>query len=70
MIDGVVKQAMKDNLNGVYVNFDGIDNEQNFERFLIELAPRLREIGQSTCVKMSSGMNEDNIKNIVDYIVN
>jgi len=68
-INTIVDQVIKGNTNGVNINFTGIDNIENFERFLIELAPRLREIGATTCVKINNEINENDIKNVVDYIV-
>jgi len=68
LIDEIVQQTMSNHLNGVNIDFDKIDNGQNFARFLIELAPRLRELGITTCVKINAGINENDIKNIVDYI--
>jgi len=51
------------------VDFSGINNNHNFERFLIELAPRLREIGMTTGVYIRHDADEENIREIVDYIV-
>jgi len=68
LIDTIVKLALNNNMSNINIDFSGIDNEQNFERFLIELAPRLREIGIASSAKINQGMNENNIKKIVDYI--
>ena len=69
LIDTIMKLALNNNMSSINIDFTGIDNEQNFERFLIELAPRLREIGISSSAKINQGMNENDIKKIVDYII-
>ena len=69
IIDKIVENATKNNFNGVVINFENIQDQEYFERFLIELTPRLREAGISTAVVLTGEMNRDEIKNIVDYIV-
>ena len=68
-IDTIVNLAISNRLYGVIIDFRGISDEHHFERFLIELAPRLREIGIGTGVRLANHVNTDAIKNIVDYIV-
>ena len=69
IIDAIVSNVTKSNLNGIVINFNQIQDKQFFKRFLIELCPRLREIGISTCLVLNNDLNADDCKNIVDYIV-
>ena len=69
MINSILSASIENGLNGVVVDFRGINNNHNFERFLIELAPRLREIGMTTGVYIRHDADEENIREIVDYIV-
>ena len=39
------------------------------KRFLIELSPKLREIGISTCLVINDNLEEKDYISIVDYIV-
>ena len=69
IIDAIVSSATKNNINGVVINFEKIEDKQFFTRFLIELCPKLREIGISTCMVLNNDISADECKNIVDYIV-
>ena len=68
LIDEIVNNVVQNNINGVIVDFNKIE-EKDLQRFLIELTPRLREIGVKTTVVINDNMKKDDYKNIVDYIV-
>lgn len=68
LIDAIVKSSIENNINGISIDFDEIENN-NMRRFIIELTPKLREIGISTCLVLNKNMEEKDYINIVDYIV-
>lgn len=68
-IDLIVKKAIKNNINGISVEIVGIEDKEGIKRFVIELAPKLREIGITTCVVLNENIQEQDYINIVDYIV-
>ena len=69
-IDTIVNSAISNRVYGVIIDFREINNEHYFERFLIELTPRLREIGVKAGVRSAPIINNETIRNIVDYIIN
>lgn len=68
LIDAIVTNLIDHNINGISIDFREID-DKNITRFIIELAPKLREIGISTCIVLNDNTNEQEYINIVDYIV-
>ena len=50
LIDIIVNQAINNNIKGISINFSNIENEEDFRRFVIELSPKLGEVGITTCV--------------------
>ena len=69
LIDIIVNQAINNNIKGISINFSNIENEEDFRRFVIELSPKLREVGITTCVVLNKNIQENDYINIVDYIV-
>jgi len=68
-IDLIVDKAMKNSINGICIDFNGIENKELLKRFIIECTPKLREIGVSTCIVLNDGLERNDYINIVDYIV-
>lgn len=68
LIDVIMNLFKGNEVKGININFDGIDNNEMCKRFAIELSPKLREIGITTCVTLTKDMNTKDYKNIVDYI--
>ena len=68
LIDAIVTNLIEHNINGISIDFRKVD-DKNITRFIIELTPKLREIGISTCIVLNDEMNEQDYMNIVDYIV-
>lgn len=68
LIDAIVTNLIEHNINGISIDFREID-AKNITRFIIELTPKLREIGITTCIVLNDSMNEQDYINIVDYIV-
>lgn len=69
LIDNIINLAVKYNIKGININFTKIENTQAFNRFLIELAPRLREIGITTNVILTENLNEIDYAGIVDFVI-
>ena len=68
LIDAIVTNLIEHNINGISIDFREVD-AKNITRFIIELTPKLREIGTTTCVVLNDSMNEQDYIKIVDYIV-
>ena len=69
LIDLIVDKSVENNVNGVCINFSEVENNENIKRFLIELSPKLREIGINICLVINDNIEKDDYLNIVDYIV-
>ncbi|MBQ2916712.1 MAG: hypothetical protein IJE59_00800 [Clostridia bacterium] len=68
-IDLIVKKVIGNNISGVVIDFNGIENKDSLKRFVIEIAPKLREIGITTSIVLNEGIEKQDYINIVDYIV-
>lgn len=68
LINAIVTNLIEHNINGISIDFREVDT-RNITRFIIELTPKLREIGINTCIVLNDNMNEQDYMNIVDYIV-
>ena len=69
LIDLITKKAIENNINGISIEFTGIEDKESMKRFVIECTPKLREVGISTCIVLSENIEEQDYINIVDYIV-
>ena len=69
LIDIILKEAMEKNINGISIEFTGIEDKNDMQRFMIECAPKLREVGISTCIVVNKNIQKKDYINIVDYIV-
>lgn len=67
-IDVVMNLLGGNDIKGININFDGIEDKKVCKRFAIELSPKLREIGITTCVTLTKDMKTKEYENIVDYI--
>lgn len=67
-IDVVMNLLGGNDIKGININFDGIEDKEVCKRFEIELSPKLREIGITTCVTLTKDMKTKEYENIVDYI--
>ena len=68
-IDLIVKKAIDNDINGITIDFAGIEDKEIIKRFVIEFAPKLREIGIVTCIVVNEDMDAQDYINIVDYMV-
>lgn len=67
-IDVVMNLLGGNDIKGININFDGIEDKEVCKRFAIELSPKLREVGITTCVTLTKDMKTKEYENIVDYI--
>lgn len=67
-IDVVMNLLGGNDIKCININFDGIEDKEVCKRFAIELSPKLREIGITTCVTLTKDMKTKEYENIVDYI--
>lgn len=69
LIDLIVERAIENDINGISIDFSGIEDKESMIRFAIEITPKLREIGISTCIVLNQNIEDQDYINIVDYIV-
>lgn len=80
LIDNIIDELVKIEVDGIYIDFEDMykDDKDNFSRFLIELAPRLREIGMTLSVLLTAPDGSDTwslcydrnlIGKVADYVV-
>lgn len=69
IINMIVDQLSKNKLNGVNIDFTQVTDYEKFKRFVIELTPRLREIGLSTALTLNNNIKKSDFVNVVDYII-
>lgn len=55
--------------SGVNINFEKIDDVNSFNRFIIELTPRLKELGLKVAVTYNKNVDKDKLEDIVDIII-
>ena len=54
---------------GVNINFEKIDDVNSFNRFVIELTPRLKELGLKVSVTANKNVDTEKLKDVVDTII-
>ena len=69
LIDTIVSFVSKYRVRGININFQDVVDNNSFDRFVIELTPRLREIGITTNVILNGSFEEKNLVGIVDYLI-
>lgn len=69
LIDKIVNKAVENDAKGLIIDLSDMQNNESMVRFVIELAPKLRELGISTGIVLHDNMNKQDYINIVDYIV-
>lgn len=69
LIDTVINYTSKYKLKGINIDFNNITNSTDFCRFIIELTPRLRDLGLTTNVVLNNTFKEEKIVGIVDFII-
>lgn len=71
IIDTIITKVIENDINGVIVDFEEIqvDEKETIKRFVVELVPKLREVGIDTCIVLNSNIEKNDYINLVDYIV-
>lgn len=80
LIENILNVCLKYNLDGINIDFENMkkDDKQKFSRFIIELEPRMAEIGLVTTVDVTAPDGDENwslcydrnvIGDVADYIV-
>ena len=71
VINTIVNEVIGNNVNGVIIDFDNIEDDEKevVKRFMIELTPKLREIGIDTCIVLNKNIEKNDYINVVDYII-
>ena len=69
MIENIYIKLVQNNLTSLNINFNKINDVNSYYRFLIELAPKLRESGIKIIVTNNEVLNIEKLESIVDYII-
>ena len=69
IIEQIYTKLISNGIKGVDVEFEKINDVNSYYRFIIELAPKLRESGIKTIVKYNSLLKKEKLNTIVDYII-
>ena len=69
LITSIVRKLNKNNISGLILNLQNINDYDSTQKFIQELTPRLREIGICVGVKINDEIKEKDFINIVDYLV-
>lgn len=69
LITSIVRKLNKNNISGLILNLQNINDYDSTQKFIQELTPRLREIGICVGVKKNDEIKEKDFINIVDYLV-
>lgn len=67
-ISRIVDTAITKRLKGVKVNFENIENEENYYRFLAELKPYLNDYGISLIVVKKDNLDEERLKEATNEV--
>lgn len=69
LIDTIVEFVSKYKVRGINLDFQKVDNQDSFDRFVIELTPRLRELGITTNIILNNSFEETKLIGVVDYLI-
>lgn len=70
LINTILSLASKNKIKGINIDFNNISDQEAFCRFIIELTPRLRELGVTTNIILNNSINfEDKLVGIVDFFI-
>lgn len=69
LINTILGYISKYKLKGINIDFNEVKNSDDFSRFIIELTPRIRDLGLTTNVVLNESFNEEKIVGIVDYLI-
>lgn len=69
VINNIYQYLMQYQFQGINIDFDKIDDVNSFNRFLIELKPKLKESGLKLCITYNEALDKAKIQNIADWII-
>ena len=69
LISKVLEYSSKYKLKGINIDFRNVSNDNDFYRFIIELTPRLRDLGLTTNVVINDSFDAEKITGVVDYLI-
>lgn len=71
MINDIVSAVLTYELDGITLRFEGIEDTENFIRFVSELSPRLKEIGKVFVLDLTKleNISIERVEKVVDYII-
>ena len=69
LVDTIVNFVSKYRVRGINIDFQKVEDKNCFDRFIIELTPRLRELGITTDVILNNSFEEADIVGVVDYLI-
>lgn len=69
VINELYKMLVDYQFAGININFKKIDDVNSFNRFVIELTPRLKELGIKVAVTKNENVDKDKLSKVVDIII-
>lgn len=69
MIENIYIKMIQNNCTVLNIDFDKINDINSYYRFLIELAPKLRESGIKMIVTNNENLNIEKLESIVDFVI-
>lgn len=69
VINDLYKKLVDYQFTGININFKKIDDVNSFNRFVIELTPRLKELGIKVAITNNKMVDKDKLSKVVDMII-
>lgn len=69
VINDLYKKLVDYQFSGININFKKIDDVNSFNRFVIELTPRLKELGIKVAVTNNKTIDKDKLSEVIDIII-
>ena len=69
VINDLYKKLVDYQFTGININFNKIDDVNSFNRFVIELTPRLKELGIKVAITNNKMVDKDKLSKVVDMII-
>ena len=69
IINNIYQNLMKYRFSGINIDFEKIDDINSFNRFLIEIKPKLKESGIKLCITYNETMDKEKVQKIADIVL-
>ena len=69
VINDLYYTLVEHEFQGININFEKIDDVNSFNRFIIELTPRLKELGLKVAITANKNVDKEKLKDVVDIII-